>query len=361
MFCEQSVLALLQRFESQRLSRCLSPTPSTPDWSSPPERAASGCAAAQLQLEELLHIFRWLSGDLRSLLGAASVCRAWAAAAAAEPSLWRAALTLSTSLAARLSDERLASLLRRADGRLDSLSLPQAARLTDASLPLLATAAAPLQLIELGGCTGLTLSGLASAFCRLPAIPTARRLSVRGARAAGRDAPAALAALRALAQLDVDGQDGGAWACGRAGCGALLASADRRAARACLACSQRFCPLCAAEAEAEAGAAFLPCSGCLSALCPACQASPPTTALLAPCPVCDSPFCGPCAAAASVACSTTGWQRRLSCRGRLCASCARACSVCAAPFCDVCEDVYGLLQTEGDAATRVCIGCSTAR
>jgi hypothetical protein len=209
------------------------------------ENAAEHAHAPELPHDVLVALLTPLAGDVAALCAAACVASAWRAAARA-PSLWRE-LRFSTErnrrvAARRLTDARLAVLAARACGALTHL--------------------------ELEGCAGVTLRGVARALSQHDDAPPLALLSVRGVRAGRRDDrlyAQLLARVAAPHLLDVasvgrlvlcdatPAEDGGAR------CSRVCVAEDEL----CAACAIFCCPDCAAAAQ---GARAPPCGD----LCDTC-------------------------------------------------------------------------------------------
>ena len=115
-----------------------------------------------LPVETVTRVLAHLYGDVRTLCAAACVSRAWRDAAA-EQTLW-ACPRLRPRLAERLTDERLAALVKRARGSLRCLDVSGAWQITDAGLlAALQQAHAVSEFCADAFCRRLTARGVARA------------------------------------------------------------------------------------------------------------------------------------------------------------------------------------------------------
>jgi len=232
-------------------------------------------------------IFSCLAGDVPSLCAAACVCRAWAAAAAA-PALWAAPLPLPSRAAYKLTDARLAWLVRRAGAELRAINLADvpvhyryglglSARGTRAVLraapPGLERVTSPFLYGEWTGAilpalearrrgTGVAAAPVRRLLCQVEHCDaeTCALGVTDAALAAAPDENARAALLRAR--------------CGfkRCGCRKNMCGACVRRAPACAACAKLFCrsPQGNGEDCASVGEILYECSRCERRLCDRC-------------------------------------------------------------------------------------------
>ena len=164
--------------------------------SAPALLAAELSASVALPVDVLVLVLQPLEGDVASLCAAACVARNWRDAVSS-PRLWTRIGPLTPVVAARLTDARLDSLIRRARGDLRHLNLKEVSKssITDAGLAVALSSISRLCSFSVNG-DPLTGAGIAAALA--PSSGQLQQLEVRGARriappavrGAARDKPA---------------------------------------------------------------------------------------------------------------------------------------------------------------------------
>jgi hypothetical protein len=129
--------------------------------------AAAGAAAAPPELQEdaLRLVLAQLDGDVSALCASACVSTLWRDVLTLQPAaaqLWRA-LRMPPRVAARLTDERLRTLVARARGALERLDVSGCTRLTDEGIAAALSRQRSLAHFAAVGCARLSVEGVVRA------------------------------------------------------------------------------------------------------------------------------------------------------------------------------------------------------